>query len=228
MAGKSRGAKKVLVVDDHPVVRKGLCLLINEDSKLQVCGEAGDMQEALDQLDSSEPDIILTDISLKGSNGIELIKAVRKFNANVPILAFSIHDEELYAERVLSAGASGYVMKQEDPDYLLKAIHKVLAGEIFVSTAMATRLLKQMSGRSQPGSGNVLEGIEKLSDRELEVFELIGQGISSRRIAEMLNLSIKTIETYRGHIKEKFGLADAAELTHHAVYWAELEKTGKV
>ncbi len=173
-------------------------------------------------VEKNPPDMLLVDISLNGPDGIELTKQIRQINHNIIILIFSMHDEELYAERALSAGASGYVMKQEDPDILLKAIHQVLNGEIFLSTAMTNRLLRRISGSRTPKNGELKQCIRNLSDRELEVFELIGHGLSTRRIAEKLNLSTKTIETYRMHIKEKFGLNDAAELTHHAVHWVEV------
>ena len=173
-------------------------------------------------VEKNPPDMLLVDISLNGPDGIELTKQIRQINHNIIILIFSMHDEELYAERALSAGASGYVMKQEDPDILLKAIHQVLNGEIFLSTAMTNRLLRRISGSRTPKNDELKQCIRNLSDRELEVFELIGHGLSTRRIAEKLNLSTKTIETYRMHIKEKFGLNDAAELTHHAVHWVEV------
>jgi DNA-binding NarL/FixJ family response regulator len=211
---------RILVVDDHPVVCKGLHDLIADDPRLSICGTADSAAGCLDIMMKTNPDIVLTDLSLKGSDGIELIKQIRQFNQNIAILMFSMHDEELYAERALHAGANGYVMKQVDPGILLKAIHHVLSGEIFLSAEMTSRMLRRISGNGIPKDGSVTP-VEKLTDRELEVFELIGHGLSTRRIAEKLHLSIKTIETYRIHIKEKLDLNDATELIHHAVHWVE-------
>ena len=216
---------KVLIVDDHPVVRQGLRQLISSDHHLSICGETDNAAECISLLESLSPDILLTDISLKGTNGIELTKEARQINPYISILVFSIHGEDIYAERALNAGANGYVMKQENPDILLNAIHKVLAGEIYLSPEMTNRMLRKMS--LNPAKKESLTDVEKLSDRELEVFELIGEGLSTRRIAEKLNLSGKTIETYRIHIKEKFGLHDAAELTHHAIHWVEVASKEK-
>ena len=220
MANKK--AFKVLVVDDHPVVRQGLRQLISNDPLLTICGETDNAADCISLIETSSPDVILTDISLCGTDGIELTKNVRQINPNIPILLFSIHGEDLYAERALAAGANGYVMKQENPEVLLKAIHKVLSGEIFLSEEMTSRMLRKMSGSSLLSENPAGHGMENLSDRELEVFELIGSGFSTRRIAEKLNLSVKTIETYRLHIKEKLELRDATELTHHAVHWVEV------
>lgn len=212
---------KILIVDDHPVVRQGLHQLISGDERLSICGEAKSAAECISMLEELSPDMILTDISLEGTDGIELTKEVRQINPNIPVLVFSIHGEELYAERALNAGANGYLMKQENPDILLKAIHQVMAGDIFLSTEMTSRMLRKMSGSKKTPQPQKT-GVEQLSDRELEVFKLIGQGLTTRRIAEKLNLSVKTIETYRMHIKEKLELNDATELMHHAVHWVEV------
>lgn len=214
---------KVLIVDDHPVVRHGLHQLINNDDKLTVCGEATNAAECISMMDELNPQMILTDISLPGTDGIELTKEIRQINPNMPILVFSIHGEDIYAERALSAGANGYVMKQENPDILLKAIHRVIEGEIFLTPKMTTRMLKQMSQSHPSATQEAGTAIQKLSDRELEVFELIGSGHSTRRIANRLHLSVKTIETYRLHIKEKLDLKDASELSYRAVHWVEVE-----
>ena len=200
---------RILIVDDHPVVRQGLHQLISGDEALHVCGEAKSAAECISMIEKLTPDMILTDISLEGTDGIELTKEVRQMNPNIPVLVFSIHGEELYAERALNAGANGYVMKQANPDILLKAIHQVLAGDIFLSSAMTNRMLRKMSNSKAPPTQT---GVDLLSDRELEVFKLIGHGLTTRRIANKLNLSIKTIETYRMHIKEKLDLNDATEL----------------
>jgi DNA-binding NarL/FixJ family response regulator len=214
--------RKVLLVDDHEVVRKGLNLLITDDPGLSVCGEACNVAECLSLLKKMTPDMILTDISLGNNNGLELVKDIRQTNLNIPILVFSIHDEDLYAERALSAGANGYIMKEADSDSLLGAIHKVLDGDIYLSPAMTNRMLRKLSGNKNYVQKPVT-GVDKLSDRELEVFGLIGRGLSTSKIAAKLNLSEKTIETYRAHIKEKFSLDDAAALTRAAVYWVEVE-----
>jgi DNA-binding NarL/FixJ family response regulator len=215
--------KKIFLVDDHPVIRQGLRMLIEQEGEFTICGESDCAQDTLTQLKTVTPDILLTDISLKESNGLELVKDIRQNNPNLPILVFSIHDESIYAERALTAGANGYIMKQEDPDLLLKAIHKVVDGDIHLSQRMTSQLLKQFS----PGNTHIApagtESVNLLSDRELEVFELIGKGVSTRKIADQLNLSIKTIETYRAHIKQKFHLSDATELAHRAIQWAENE-----
>jgi DNA-binding NarL/FixJ family response regulator len=212
--------RKILIVDDHPVVRSGLSQLFANDHALCVCGEADSGADCLALLRKNVPDAILIDISLNGSDGIELVKDIRRQNFNIPMLMFSFHPEEIYAERALAAGASGYVMKQESPEMILKAIHQVLDGEIFLSAAMTNRMLQKISGNTIKSSALENE-VTQLSDRELEVFELIGTGFSTRRIAEHLHLSPKTIETYRLHIKEKLGLDDATELMHHAVHWME-------
>jgi DNA-binding NarL/FixJ family response regulator len=212
---------KVLLVDDHLVVRKGLSLLIADDPNLSVCGEAASAAECMLLLPKVLPDMILTDLSLGNTSGLELMKDIQKINANIPILAFSIHDEDLYAERALSAGASGYIMKEADSDSLLRAIHKVLDGEVYLSPAMTSRMLRKLSG-NKDSAKSPLKDTDKLSDRELEVFELIGRGFSTSKIADQLNLSEKTIETYRMHIKGKLNLDDAASLTRAAVYWVEV------
>lgn len=211
-------------MDDHPVVRKGLRELIADEPLLTVFGEAENATACLGFIAKATPDLILADISLGGGDGIELVKDIRKMNPNIPILMFSFHPEEIYAERALFAGANGYVMKQESPETILKAIHQVLAGEIFLSPAMTNRMLQKISGNSVKLSSLASE-VAQLSDRELEVFELIGKGLSTRRIAERLHLSPKTIETYRLHIKDKLGLSDATELMHHAVHWMGIENT---
>ena len=212
---------KVLLVDDHMVVRKGLNLLIAADPFLSVCGEAESAAECMVLLKKLVPDLILTDVSLGNTSGLELVKDIRQINQNVAILVFSIHDEDLYAERALSAGANGYIMKDADSSALLQAVHKVLDGEVYLSPKMTNRMLRKLSGNKDTAQKQ-LAGIDKLSDRELEVFELIGHGLSTHKIAEKLNLSEKTIETYRAHIKEKFNLDDASELTRAAVYWVEV------
>ncbi len=210
--------KAVLIIDDHPIVRQGLRALIEQEEDLTVSGEAGNSAEALDQLATTTPDLLLVDISMKGPDGLELTKSVRSLKPDLPILIVSMHDENLYAERVLRAGANGYIMKEEVAQNMIEAVRKVLAGDIYISDRMRQRILRGVAGqRQQPTSFSV----ERLSDRELEVFRLIGQGRSTRQIAEELHLSVKTIETYRAHIKEKLHLANANELVRQAVQWYE-------
>ena len=207
-------------MDDHPIVRQGLIKLIEQEDGLEVCGEAGSVSEALEALKKLGPDVILVDISLEDSNGLELIKIVDDLGMQIPMLVLSMHDEALYAEHALRAGASGYVMKQAASSTLIQAIEKVLAGEIYVSKTMSNQMLK-MAFRSS--GEDTRTGTETLSLRELEVFELIGRGNSTREIAEQLNLSVKTIETYRAHIKDKLQLRSETELMQRAIHWVETE-----
>ncbi len=218
---KSKSPKKqVYLVDDHPIVRQGLIKLIEQEEGLEVCGESGTVSEALEALKRLGPDVVLVDISLKDSNGLELIKLVDDLGMQIPMLVLSMHDESLYAEHALRAGASGYVMKQAASSTLIQAIEKVLDGEIYVSKSMSSQMLK-MAFRSS--GEDTRTGTETLSLRELEVFELIGRGNSTREIAEQLHLSVKTIETYRAHIKDKLQLRSGTELMQRAIHWVETE-----
>jgi len=218
-AHHSTGSKKnVLLVDDHPIVRQGLRFLIDQERDLTVCGEAGSAAEALKAMSSLKPDLLLLDISMKGPDGLELTKSIRSLNADIPILIVSMHDESLYAERVLRAGANGYIMKEEVSQNVIHAIRKVLSGDIYISDRMRQKILRGVAGQRSHANTS---SIERLSDRELEVFRLIGQGHGTRLIAEELHLSVKTIETYRAHIKEKLGLNNATELVRQAVQWVE-------
>jgi DNA-binding NarL/FixJ family response regulator len=220
-AKKAKTPKKnVYLVDDHPIVRQGLIKLLEQEEGLAVCGESGTVTEALEDLKKLGPDVILVDISLEDSNGLELIKLVDDLGMQIPMLVLSMHDESLYAEHALRAGASGYVMKQAASNTLIQAIHKVLEGEIYVSKSMSSQMLK-MAFRST--GGDTRTGTDSLSLRELEVFELIGRGNSTREIAEQLHLSVKTIETYRAHIKEKLQLRNGTELMQRAIHWVETE-----
>ena len=207
-------------MDDHPIVRQGLIKLIEQEEGLEVCGESGTVSEALEALKKLGPDVVLVDISLENSNGLELIKLVDDLGMQIPMLVLSMHDESLYAEHALRAGASGYVMKQAASSTLIQAIEKVLAGEIYVSKSMSNQMLK-MAFRSS--GEDTRTGTETLSMRELEVFELIGRGNSTREIAEQLHLSVKTIETYRAHIKDKLHLRNGTELMQRAIHWVETE-----
>jgi len=211
--------KKVLLVDDHPIVRHGLGLLIEQEDDLTVCGETESAVETLDSISSLNPDIVLVDISLRGSNGLELTKALKDAHPEIPVLILSMHDESLYAERALRSGARGYIMKQESADTVLLSIRKVLSGSVYLSERLSSKMLREFV------DGNKVEGekfgIESLSDRELEVFELIGCGHSTRKIADRLGLSVKTIETHRAHVKQKLKLDDATALVHRAFHWVE-------
>lgn len=213
---------RVLVVDDHPIVRQGLTLLINRESDLTVCGEAEDAHTAMQSLTSTRPDILVVDISLNGPDGLDLLKNVRSRHPELPVLILSMHDESIYAERALRAGAQGYIMKQEATEKVLVALRRILSREIYVSERIANRMLHRYIGNpsaSKPSS------IADLTDRELEVFRLIGEGHSTRQIAEELHISVKTVESYQSHIKEKLSLRSARELVQHAIQWSISQKT---
>ena len=217
-----RSKRTVFVIDDHPIVREGLTQLINREPDLTVCGTAEDIYEALKAMQTLKPDIALADISLKGADGIELIKNLKIRMPALPVLVLSIHDESIYAPRALRAGARGFIMKQEATENVLLALRRVLSGEIYLSKRMANKMLQQFVGA--PATAQKFS-IDRLSDRELEVFRLIGQGHGTRRIAEELRLSVKTVESYREHIKEKMTLSDASELVQHAIQWLQREKS---
>ncbi len=205
---------RILIVDDHPLVRTGFAQLIGDCADLEVCGEAGDMAEALRQIDTTGPDLAIIDLSLAGGSGLDLIERIRSRNKDILMLVASMHDETLYAERVLAAGARGYINKQEAQDSIIRAIRQVLSGKVYLSQQMTDRLLSGMVN-----SNGEKRDIDSLSNRELQVFELIGEGVSSSQIAEQLNLSIKTIETHQAHIKKKLGLGSAHELNQRAIRW---------
>ncbi len=205
---------RILIVDDHPLVRTGFSQLIGDCPDLEVCGEAGDMAEALKQVDTTSPDLAIIDLSLAGGSGLDLIERIRSRNKDILMLVASMHDETLYAERVLAAGARGYINKQEAQDSIIRAIRQVLSGKVYLSQQMTDRLLSGMVD-----ANGEKRDIDSLSNRELQVFELIGEGVSSSQIAEQLNLSIKTIETHQAHIKKKLGLGSAHELNQRAIRW---------
>ncbi|HWD17770.1 MAG TPA: response regulator transcription factor [Verrucomicrobiae bacterium] len=212
-----KGARKVLLLDDHPVMREGLAQLINHEADLEVCGQFEDAAPAFEAVPKLQPDVAIIDLSLKGSSGLELVKNIKANYPKIPLLVLSMHDESLYAERALRAGASGYLMKAEATEVVLNAIRHVLNGGIHLSEKMSSKLMHQLaSGRT--GGGTLME---RLSDRELEVFSLIGQGRGTRQIAEQLHLSVKTIESHRAHIKEKLNLKNATELVHRAIQMRE-------
>jgi DNA-binding NarL/FixJ family response regulator len=210
---------RIMIVDDHPLVRTGFSQLIGDTPDLEVCGEAGDMASALQLLDSITPDLAIVDLSLSGGSlsggsGLDLIEHIRARNNKILILVASMHDESLYAERVLAVGAHGYINKQEAQEKIILAIRLVLSGKVYLSEKMTERMLnKLVSGTDDK------HGIQSLSNRELQVFEMIGQGIAPGKMAKQLNLSVKTIETHQAHIKKKLGLTSAHKLTHRAIRW---------
>lgn len=211
---------RILLVDDHPVVVQGLSQLINEQADMEVCGAAPDTARGMQLADSLNPDLAIVDISLQGSDGINLLKDLKARHPGLLTMVLSLHEESLYAERALRAGARGYVMKQAAPASVITAIRRVLAGELCVSDKVARRMLAQAV---TPGSAPAATPVETLSDRELEVFRLIGRGHSTKEIADELRLSVKTVEAYRAHIKEKLQIATASELIQQATLWIQRE-----
>ena len=222
--GSAAGAAKrtrIMVVDDHPVMREGVKRVIEEADDLIVCAQAGSVQGALELVERTQPDMIIVDIALGGQNGLELIKDVKVRHPKLPMLVHSMHEEQVYAQRSLRAGARGYLMKQEPTPKLLEAVRQVLGGEIYLSESMTRQMLQRMAGS---GSGKSVSPVESLSDRELEVFELLGQGQKTKEIAEQLHLSVKTVQTYCEHLKEKLLLRDGTGLVRFAVQWVEAQK----
>jgi DNA-binding NarL/FixJ family response regulator len=210
--------KRVLIVDDHPIFRAGLIGLVNLETDLVVCGEAQDAVQAMSAVEKLQPDLVLLDMSLPGKSGLELLKDVRALSPQTPVLIISMHDETLYAERVIRAGGRGYIMKQEGPEKIIHAIRKVLSGGISVSDGISSQILDALSGAKagrKPGAASV----SILTDREFEVYRLLGQGKEPHEISRSLHLSIKTVDTHRMHIRQKLGLRNATELIHHATRW---------
>lgn len=219
----SKIRKRILIVDDHPVVREGLVQQINREAGLTVCGEAANASQALSKIGELEPDLVVVDINLPGRNGLELMRDIRSQNPDLPLLVLSMHDENVFAERVLRAGGRGYISKQAGGDKLLVAIRTVLDGQIYVSETISTRLLNSLSGKHAVKAASP---IEQLTDRELEVFTLIGEAMETKKIARLLNMSCKTVEAHRASIKRKLKLKTGPELTRHAVLWVEATKYG--
>ena len=213
--------KRIILIDDHPIIRQGFTLLINQESDLIVVGEAEDSARAMEVIAELKPDLALVDLSLKNSNGIELIKDLTRIQPELLMLVVSLHDESVYAERCLRAGAHGFIMKAEATENVMTAIRTVLRGEIYLSDTMHYQMLKVMTS----GSSGKTSATDQLSDRELEVFQAIGRGESTREIAEILNLSIKTIETYKSHLKQKLDLRNSTELLQFAVEWNLSQQT---
>ena len=214
--------KTVFIVDDHPLLRQGLALLVNRERDLAVCGEAEEAQTAMTEIAAKKPDILIADISLNGPDGLDLLKNLRVLYPSLPVLILSMHDESIYAERALRARANGYIMKQEATEKVLVAVRRILGGDIYLSDRMANKLLHQYISGAPPDMNSRLSA---LSDRELEVFRLIGEGRSTRQIAEKLHLSVKTVETYQAHIKEKLSLQSGRELVQHAIQSNITDKT---
>lgn len=214
---KPEPGKRLVVIDDHPLFRKGLEQLISSSDGFAVCGEAGNAAEGLSALRKLKPDLTIIDISLPGANGIELIKNIRAEFPKLPVLVLSMHDESLYALRSIRAGAQGYIMKQEAMENVVRALHEIMAGRPYLSPAMSAKLIINFAqGDSDNSKKNPTD---KLSDRELEILELIGKGREVREIAKELHLSPKTVETHRAHIKEKLDLANARQVARFAVQW---------
>lgn len=214
--------KRILLVDDHPLVREWLTNLIHQQDDLAVCGESESAPTAISAVASAKPDLVIADINLKNSSGIELIKNLKESHPDVPVLVLSMHDESLYAERVFRAGAHGYVNKRETAQKMIEAIRRVLEGKLYVSEKTAEIL----AGKTIRGQSVSRSAIELLSDRELEVFDKLGQGISTRQIAEDFRVSIKTVQEYCARIKEKLNLNNATELLREAVRWHDTKNAG--
>jgi DNA-binding NarL/FixJ family response regulator len=214
--------KTVFVVDDHPLLRQGLAMLINREPDLMVCGEAEEASAALKAIACARPDILIADISLNGPDGLDLLKNLRSLYPDLPVLILSMHDESIYAERALRARANGYIMKQEATEKVLVAVRRILDGEIYLSTRLSNKLLQQYMSGQTVGTDSRLAA---LSDRELEVFRMIGEGLGTRQIAEALHLSMKTVESYQAHLKEKLSLRTGRELMQHAIQWKLNDKS---
>jgi DNA-binding NarL/FixJ family response regulator len=207
---------KVVIVEDHPMFRERLAELINREPDLEVCGEADNIRDGFDLITRSGAEVAILDITLQGSSGLELLKNIKAAGVELPVLVLSMHDESLYAERVLRAGAKGYITKSEASAKIMTALRQVLAGEIYLSAKMATKLLGQLAGGSEAATG-----LDRLTDRELEVFHLIGSGQTAREISASLGLGAATVETYRARIKEKLQLENGARLQHEALRWVQ-------
>jgi len=216
--GKRTAKARIYVVDDHPVVRSGLAELINQETDMLVCGEAESAEEALRDIPQKGPHLAIVDLTLKEASGLELIKALKARHPELPTLVLSMHDESVFAERAMRAGARGFLMKNSMMDQIQVAIRLVLKGQLYLSPEMTQRMVAVVAGGKKRGEHSPLE---RLSDRELEVFELIGRGLGTSEIARRLHLSVKTIDTHRASIRDKMGLKDAKQIVHHAVQWIQ-------
>jgi DNA-binding NarL/FixJ family response regulator len=213
--------KRILLVDDHPIVRAGFAQLINQEPDLEVCAQVGNPNEAMEAVKRSMPDLAIIDISLDGSNGLELVKLLQSLYPQMLLLVLSMHPEAIYAHRTIKAGAKGYIMKQAPTDEVMRAIRLVLRGELYLSGRMNEMMVKRLYGNGEPRK---VSALDDFTDRELEVFDLIGRGVKTADIAKKLSVSIKTVETHRAHIKDKLQLKDGTELISYAVRWAGLER----
>lgn len=211
---------RILIVEDHPIFRMGMRDLINQESDMMVCAEAEDVSGGRKAIEHLQPDIVIVDLSLKSSCGIDLVRETSLVNKKMPVLVLSMHDESLHAERCLLAGARGYIMKQETSEFVVKAIRQILAGNIFISQKIMGNILNKFQNRPESIHKSPMEN---LTDRELEVFRLIGKGYSSGKIASQLSISVKTVGTYRERIKEKLGLKHGGDLAKYAVLWVETD-----
>ncbi len=211
---------RIFIVDDHPIVRRGLQLLISLEADLMVCGEAESAPLAVEKVMATKPDLVVVDLALKAGSGLELIKQLRGQHTKLKMLVFSMRDEGIYAERALRAGANGYITKEEGTEKALEAIRIILQGKNYVSPAISAKMVERIAGGGAPGQ----TALELLSDRELEVLEMIGEGMGSREIAEQLSVSMKTVESHREHIKTKLGLAGASELVRYAINWMRTKR----
>jgi DNA-binding NarL/FixJ family response regulator len=217
------GAFRVLIVDDHPLICQGLVQILDDEEGLSACGVADDANAAMKLIADSKPDALIVDISLKSTSGLDLIKAISTRYPGLPCLVYSMHEESVFAERALRAGAKGYVMKDQPPEILIQALRKILAGNIYFSDAILTRLVARLA---ESGIGDGRFSVDALTDRELEIFTLIGQELKSGQIAKKLNISIKTVEAHREHIRKKLNLNDPSELKKYASEWVS-HRSGK-
>ena len=223
-----RGARQaIFLIDDHPLVRERLRQVLEKEPGMFVCGEAEDCQGTLEAIAKARPDLIILDLSLESSDGLELLRALRKRDPNLPVLVLSMHDESLHAQRVIREGARGYITKQEATRNILHAVQTVLAGNVYLSQAQLSLMTSKLSGHQRVRAGF---GVDTLTARELQVFELLGKGVSTREIADRLRLELRTVETYRARIKDKLQLKDGNELLQHAIHWVQagaLPRPGK-
>ena len=208
--------QRVVIVDDQPLLRERLAQLINHELDMEVCGEAENAQDGIQLIRNTCADLAIVDITLKGSSGLELIKNLKALSIGIPVLVLSMHEEALYAERALRAGATGYITKHQAADRIIQAIRRVLAGEVYLSERMTTSFLKSLTSA---GVKSLSRPVDRLTDRELEVLELIGSGHTTREIAETLKVGVATVDTYRARIKEKMHFQKGTELQHYAVRW---------
>lgn len=220
MNKEQKPSRKILLVDDHPLLLAGLRILIESNSEFRICGTAGNTKDALALVGSLQPDLVITDLSLPGRNGLELIKDLAALYPGLPVIVLSMHDEMAYAERVLRGRGRGYVMKDSPPESLLEAIRVVLNGGVFASQQVTNNLLRSFAG-GKPNAGKCFP-LECLTDREMEVFELIGHAKSNQEIASLLGISPRTLDAHRAHIREKLGFTEGNELTRHAIRWIEV------